>query len=41
MSDFARLHAKKRIVVLTCRVHPGEPNGSFMLQGVTDFLLSD
>ncbi|XP_053305224.1 cytosolic carboxypeptidase 2, partial [Spea bombifrons] len=33
--------AKKRAVVVTARVHPGETNGSWMMKGFLDFLLSD
>jgi murein tripeptide amidase MpaA len=31
----------RKSVVLTSRVHPGESNASFMMQGVIDFLVSD
>lgn len=31
----------RKSVVLTSRVHPGESNSSFMMQGVIDFLVSD
>jgi hypothetical protein len=29
----------KQVVYMTARVHPGESNSSFMVQGVIDFLL--
>ncbi|XP_057551138.1 cytosolic carboxypeptidase 2 isoform X1 [Hippopotamus amphibius kiboko] len=32
--------AAKRAVVLTARVHPGESNGSWMMKGFLDFILS-
>lgn len=32
-------HFSKRCIVLTCRVHPGEPQASHMLHGTLDFLL--
>ncbi|XP_051979139.1 cytosolic carboxypeptidase 2-like isoform X2 [Xyrauchen texanus] len=31
----------KQAVVLTARVHPGETNGSWMMQGFLEFILSD
>jgi murein tripeptide amidase MpaA len=31
----------KKCIFLTARVHPGETNSSFMMQGAIDFLLSD
>lgn len=31
----------KKAVVVTARVHPGETNGSWMMKGLLDYLLSD
>ena len=31
----------KRCVVVSARVHPGETNGSWMMKGLLDFLISD
>jgi murein tripeptide amidase MpaA len=33
--------ALRKAVVLTSRVHPGESNASFIMQGILDFLVSD
>ncbi|KAE8606642.1 hypothetical protein XENTR_v10010809 [Xenopus tropicalis] len=33
--------AKKKAIVVTARVHPGETNGSWMMKGFLDFILSD
>lgn len=34
-------HSMKKGVFLTARVHPGEPNSSYMAKGAIDFLLSE
>lgn len=31
----------KKAVVVTARVHPGETNGSWMMKGLLDYILSD
>jgi hypothetical protein len=31
-------HDERRIIVLSARVHPGEPNSSWMMKGMIDFL---
>ena len=33
--------AVRKSIILTCRVHPGESNSSFVMNGVIDFLVSD
>lgn len=35
----ANMH--KQVVFMTARVHPGEANSSYMVQGVIDFLMSN
>jgi murein tripeptide amidase MpaA len=40
MSDAVELSLRPAII-LTSRVHPGESNASWMLQGMMDYLLSD
>jgi len=34
-------HSQKKAIVLTSRVHPGEPQASFMMEGSLSILLSD
>ena len=41
LTQYIKDHAHKKAVVLTSRVHPGEPQASFMLKGAMDFLLGD
>lgn len=31
----------RKAIILTCRVHPGESNSSFVMNGVIEFLVSD
>lgn len=38
-SDNKSLNSHKKVVVITGRVHPGESNSSFMMQGFIKFLL--
>ena len=33
--------ALRKAVVLTSRVHPGESNSSYIMQGILDYLISD
>jgi cytosolic carboxypeptidase protein 2/3 len=33
--------ALRKAVVITSRVHPGESNSSYIMQGILDFLVSD
>ncbi len=33
--------ALRKAVVLTSRVHPGETNASYIMQGILDYLVSD
>jgi hypothetical protein len=33
--------AVRKAIILTCRVHPGESNSSFIMNGVIEFLVSD
>jgi cytosolic carboxypeptidase protein 2/3 len=31
----------RKAVILTCRIHPGESNSSFIMNGVIDYLISN
>ena len=33
--------ADRSAVILSARVHPGEPNASFIMEGIIEFLVSD
>ena len=33
--------SERRLVVLTARVHPGETNSSWIMEGLLDYLISD
>jgi hypothetical protein len=35
------LYKRKKYVIIGSRVHPGESNGSFMMQGLIKYLLGD
>lgn len=37
---FLRDHIRKRAVIVTCRVHPGEPQSNYMLNGLLKLLMS-
>ena len=41
MMLYMRDHSHKRAIVLTSRVHPGEPQASYMFDGSLTFILSD
>lgn len=38
---FIKTHSHKRAIILTCRVHPGEPQSSHMLNGLMDKLMKE
>ena len=35
------MYKKKKYVIITSRVHPGESNSSYMMQGLIKYLLGD
>lgn len=39
-TDYNSNHRHKRCIVLSGRVHPGESNSSYCIQGTIDFILS-
>jgi len=41
MESYLNDHKKKRGVVLTARVHPGEANSQFIMKGIIEFLLGN
>jgi murein tripeptide amidase MpaA len=41
LTQYMREHAHKKAIVLTSRVHPGEPQASHMIDGSLKFLVSD
>ena len=34
-------HKKKKAIIITCRVHPGEANSSYIVEGIIHFLLGN
>jgi len=40
MKQYIIDHFNKRAMIITCRVHPGEPQSSHMMQGILDYLVS-
>ena len=41
LQKMANRHGDKKGIILTGRVHPGEPQASWVLQGTIEFLLSN
>lgn len=40
LEQYLKDHGQKKAIVITSRVHPGEPQASHMLDGLLDYLLS-
>jgi murein tripeptide amidase MpaA len=41
MNQYLTDHKKKKAIVITSRVHPGETNASFIVEGIIKFLTSN
>lgn len=41
MNQYLNDHKKKKAIVLTARVHPGESNSSFIMEGIIKYLTSN
>ena len=41
MSQYLNDHKKKKAIIITARVHPGESNSSFIMEGIIKFLTSN
>ena len=40
LNEYLRVHGEKKAIIITSRVHPGEPQASHMLDGLLKYLLS-
>jgi cytosolic carboxypeptidase protein 2/3 len=41
MNQYLNDHKKKKAVIITARVHPGEANSSYIMEGIIKFLTSN
>lgn len=41
MNQYLNDHKKKKAIILTARVHPGETNSSYIMEGIIKFLTSN